>query len=88
MYDQIREFINGQLDSSYGSVTKQRKALADKLGYSEWTVTHILTGNKEPSKKFLECVADHYGMALVYYKGQYWIVNGEQKGEENADSSY
>lgn len=78
MFDQIIEFLNEQLKTRYGEVMEKRIWLAKQLGYSRGTLDSILGGQREPSKHFMECIADYYGMAVIYYNGKWKIVNADK----------
>ena len=79
MYEHIRAFMLDDIKEN----GKKKCVIAEKMGYADSGLYGFLNGNLEPSKRFLECIADYYGMAVVYYKGEYRIV----KGEHYADSS-
>ena len=84
MYEQIKEFILDRQKQSGKTIGD----LAKELGYSVSHITNYLNGNKEMSRNFLETIAEHYDMAIVYYKGVYRIVKAVgneivmMKGEE------
>ena len=65
MYEQIRQFVLDDIKEN----GKNKHDIAKALGYSYTYLSYVLGGHREPSKSMLECLANYYDMAIVYYKG-------------------
>lgn len=73
-YQKIYNQINNELDKREMSTNK----LSLELDYDVKAVYHAFNNpNSGPSKKMLERIADYFGMACVYCRGEYSLAKIE-----------
>lgn len=86
MYDNFYETVKEEVSKRGLTVNK----LSNAIGYDDKSVYNAFRNSVNgPGKVMLERIADHFGMACVYYKGEYRLVKAVDdelymlKGENN-----